>query len=52
LDRRLKVPTAQALNISNPLRAEDIVACVLYVLQQDRRIRIPRLMILPKDHVI
>lgn len=52
LDRRQKTPTAQALNISTPLRSEDIVDSVLYVLQQDRRIRIPRLMILPKDHVI
>lgn len=51
-DRRQQTPTAKALDIDSPLVAEDIVDSVLYVLQQDRHIRIPKLMIIPKGHVI
>jgi NADP-dependent 3-hydroxy acid dehydrogenase YdfG len=52
LDRRQDTPTAQKLNIAQPLVAEDIVDAVLYILQQDRNIRIPKLMILPRGHVV
>lgn len=52
LDRLAEVPTAKKLNIAQPLVAEDIVDCILYILEQDRRIRVPKLMIVPQGHVI
>lgn len=52
LDRLQEVPTAQKLGIAEPLVAEDIVDTIIYILEQDRRIRIPKLMVVPKGHII
>lgn len=52
MDRRQQVPTATALNIAKPLSTDDIVNTILFILRQDLNVRIPKLMILPKDHVI
>lgn len=52
MDRRQAVPTAQKLNVAQPLTPEDIVDTILFILRQNRNIRIPRLMILPKGHAI
>jgi NADP-dependent 3-hydroxy acid dehydrogenase YdfG len=43
---------AEAMSISEPLQPEDVARMVLFVLEQPPRIRIPQLMILPKDHEI
>ena len=52
MDRRQQIPTATALNIAKPLHTDDIVNTILFILRQDLNVRIPKLMILPKDHVI
>lgn len=39
-------------SVAQPLRPEDIANTILMVLQQPAHIRIPKLMILPKDHAI
>ena len=43
---------SEIMDIPNPLSPEDIADMILYVLQQKDSVRIPKLMILPKDHVI
>lgn len=43
---------SESMDIPNPLRPEDIARMVLYVLEQNDNVRIPKLMILPKDHMI
>ena len=47
-----EVPPAKALNISQPLTAEDVARCVRFILEQPAHVRIPRLMILPGDQQI
>lgn len=44
-----EVPAAQALNISQPLSAEDVARSVRFILEQPAHVRIPRLLILPRD---
>ena len=41
-----------SMNIKDPLQPIDIVDMVKFIMNQPSHIRIPRLMILPKDHVI
>jgi len=43
---------AEIMDIPNPLSPEDIADTILYVLQQKDNVRISKLMILPKDHII
>lgn len=52
LHRHLDVAPTVSRNIPNPLVPSDIADSVVYILQQDRNIRIPKFMILPKDHII
>lgn len=47
-----EVPPAKALNITQPLTAEDVARCVRFILEQPAHVRIPRLMILPGDQQI
>ena len=47
-----ETPPTKALNIPNPLTAEDIARMVRFILEQPAHVRIPRLMILPRDHQI
>ncbi|MDI6401098.1 SDR family oxidoreductase [Balneolaceae bacterium ANBcel3] len=41
-----------SMNIPDPLTPEDIADMVRFIMNQPPRIRIPKLMILPRDHVI
>lgn len=52
LHRYQSIPTAQLLDIPKPLTAKEVADMIVYVLQLERSIRIPKMMILPKDHVI
>jgi NADP-dependent 3-hydroxy acid dehydrogenase YdfG len=40
------------MGIRHPLRAEDVARCVQFALSQPAHVRIPRLMVLPGEHVI
>jgi NADP-dependent 3-hydroxy acid dehydrogenase YdfG len=42
----------ESMQIHEPLTTEDIVNAVLYIIGQPEHVRIPKLMILPKDHNI
>jgi NADP-dependent 3-hydroxy acid dehydrogenase YdfG len=41
-----------SMNIHEPLEVSNIVDAVLYIINQPAHVRIPKLMILPKDHNI
>jgi NADP-dependent 3-hydroxy acid dehydrogenase YdfG len=47
-----EVHPTQSMNISQPLQPDDIARCVRFILEQPEHVRIPRLMILPGEHVI
>jgi NADP-dependent 3-hydroxy acid dehydrogenase YdfG len=42
----------ESMNIKEPLNVENIVEIVKFILKQPEHVRIPKLMILPKDHNI
>jgi NADP-dependent 3-hydroxy acid dehydrogenase YdfG len=44
-----EVPPAEALNIPNPLRPQDVARAVRFILEQPKNVRIPRLMVTPAD---
>jgi NADP-dependent 3-hydroxy acid dehydrogenase YdfG len=52
LHKRWKVHPKISMGIHEPLVTGDIVEAVRYILRQPDHVRIPRLMILPKEHVI
>ncbi len=52
LHRNWKIDPAELMDVPNPLSPEDIADTVLYVLQRKANVRIPRLMIMPKDNAI
>ncbi|MCW3465881.1 SDR family oxidoreductase [Chitinophaga nivalis] len=52
LHKDWEVHPKDSMGIHEPLQTADIVAAVLYILQQPAHVRIPKLMILPKDHHI
>jgi NADP-dependent 3-hydroxy acid dehydrogenase YdfG len=43
---------SESMKISQPLQAEDVARCVRFALCQPPHVRIPRLMVLPGEHVI
>ncbi len=47
-----KVHPKESMNIHDPLTVDDIVDTVRFIINQPDHVRIPRLMILPKDHNI
>ncbi|WP_184549213.1 SDR family oxidoreductase [Mucilaginibacter sp. FT3.2] len=47
-----QVHPKHSMNIHEPLNVSDIVNAVLYIMKQPSHVRIPKLMILPKDHNI
>lgn len=47
-----QVHPKDSMNIHEPLNVSDIVDAVLYIMKQPSHVRIPKLMILPKDHYI
>jgi short-subunit dehydrogenase len=52
LHDRWEVHPSKSMGIHQPLSVEDVVASVDYIMNQPEHVRIPRLMILPKDHNI
>ncbi len=50
LHKDWKVHPKESMGIHEPLSVDDIVHTVKFVMNQPDRIRIPRLMILPRDH--
>jgi NADP-dependent 3-hydroxy acid dehydrogenase YdfG len=52
LHKDWKVHPKESMNIHEPLTVDDIVATVKFIMSQPDHVRIPRLMILPKDHII
>jgi len=52
LHDRWQTHPSESMGISEPLTVNDIVNAVLYMLEQPAHVRIPRLMILPGEHLI
>ncbi len=52
LHNHWKVHPKDSMNIHQPLNTGDIVSTVRFILNQPNHVRIPKLMILPKDHNI
>lgn len=52
LHDRWEVHPSEMMGIPEPLAPDDVARMVLFVLEQPAHVRIPRLMILPKDHEI
>jgi NADP-dependent 3-hydroxy acid dehydrogenase YdfG len=52
LHKNWKVHPKESMNIHEPLSVDDVVETVKFIINQPGHIRIPRLMILPKDHNI
>jgi NADP-dependent 3-hydroxy acid dehydrogenase YdfG len=43
---------SESMNISDPLQPADIARCVRFILEQPSRMRVARLMVLPRGHEI
>lgn len=52
LHRDYKVHPKDSLNIPRPLQPEEVARCVRFILEQPDHVRIPQIMILPKDQEI
>lgn len=52
LHDHMPVHPMQTLNVKHPLQPHDVARCVRFVLEQDRHVRIPRLMVLPGENPI
>lgn len=52
LHRDWPVHPTEGMGIQHPLQPDDVARCVTFVLTQPSHVRIPRLMVLPSDHVI
>ncbi len=52
LHKDWEVHPSVSMNIQHPLQPEDIAGQIVYLLNQPEHVRIPRLMILPSDHII
>lgn len=52
LHQNWKVHPKESMNIHEPLSVDDIVDSVRFIMNQPEHVRIPKLMILPKDHNI
>lgn len=52
LHNRWKVHPKESMNIKEPLLTSDIVEAVKFIMKQPAHVRIPRMMLLPKDHTI
>lgn len=52
LHHELEIYSTESMNITRPLQPEDVARCVRFTLEQSSHIRIPRLMLLPGDHVV
>lgn len=47
-----EVHPSKSMNINEPLHVDDIVKTARFIMEQPGHVRIPRLMVLPKDHKI
>jgi NADP-dependent 3-hydroxy acid dehydrogenase YdfG len=52
LHNRWEVHPKESMNIKEPLLTSDIVEAVKFIMKQPSHVRIPRMMLLPGDHVI
>ena len=52
LHKDWKVHPRESMGIHEPLNTDDIVKTVRFIMAQPDHVRIPKLMILPKDHLI
>lgn len=52
LHKDWKVHPKESMNINTPLTVDDIVNTVKFIINQPDHVRIPKIMILPKDHHI
>ena len=52
LHKDWQVHPKDSMNISYPLKPEDVAFFVRFLLEQPEHIQIPKLMVLPKDHAI
>jgi NADP-dependent 3-hydroxy acid dehydrogenase YdfG len=52
LHARWPVPPSKSLNVPKPLEPEDVTRLILFALTQPEHVRLPRLMILPGEHLI
>jgi len=52
LHRNWEVHPTESMKIPTPLQPEDIAETILHVLSQKPHVRLPKILILPKDHAI
>jgi NADP-dependent 3-hydroxy acid dehydrogenase YdfG len=52
LHKHWKVHPSKSMHISEPLQVGNIIETVKFIMTQPPHVRIPRLMILPEDHII
>ncbi len=52
LHRDWEVHPSTGMSINHPLKPKDIAEKVLYLLEQPEYVRIPKIMVLPSDHII
>jgi len=52
LHRHWEVHPMESLDIPDPLKPQDIADTILWILQQNERVRIPKVLVLPRGHVI
>ncbi|MBN1181730.1 MAG: SDR family oxidoreductase [Bacteroidales bacterium] len=52
LHKDWEIHPSESMGIQNPLTVENIVESVKYIMNQPAHVRIPKLMIIPKDHNI
>jgi NADP-dependent 3-hydroxy acid dehydrogenase YdfG len=52
LHRNWETPPAEKLGISEPLQPEDIARAVRYILEQPDHVRIPQMLVMPRDHAM
>jgi len=52
LHQRWPVHPTESMEIPTPLQPEDVARCVRFLLTQPSHVRIPRLMVLPGEHVV
>jgi len=52
MNEKRKVNPIKSLGLKEPLKGEDIARCVLWILEQPRHVRIPKLLIIPGEQEI
>lgn len=52
LHRDYSIHPTVSMNVPHPLEPEDVARCIRFVLTQSENVRIPRMMVLPREHQI